>query len=232
MASIYGYCRVSTTTQKIERQRENILAYCSNITRFFEESYTGTTTDRPQFNKLLKIVESGDTIIFDCVSRMARNSEEGTRLYFELFDRGVDLVFLKQPHINTTVYREALNNKVELTDTDIDDILIGVNMFLKRLASKQIEQAFESAQTEVDLLRERTREGLKVAKANGKQVGNVKGCKLTTKKSITTKERMLKVCSVFGGYCSIDEDCIKILGVSRNTYYKYKKELKEELGIQ
>ena len=230
--SVYAYIRVSTRTQSLDRQRENIIKAYPNITKIYEDSFTGTTTDRPQFNKLKAIVKEGDMVVFDCVSRLSRNSKEGIELYMDWFDRGVDLVFLKQPHINTTVYREALNNKVELTDTDIDDILIGVNMFLKRLASKQIEQAFESAQTEVDLLRARTREGLKVAKANGKQVGNVKGCKLTTKKSITTKERMLKVCSVFGGYCSIDEDCIKILGVSRNTYYKYKKELKEELGIQ
>ena len=97
---IFGYCRISTPQQSIERQARNILrAYPTAI--LYEEAYTGTKLDRPKFKVLLKRVKPGDTIIFDEVSRMSRNADEGFELYKELYDKGVELVFLKEPHINT-----------------------------------------------------------------------------------------------------------------------------------
>ena len=105
---IYGYSRISTPQQSIERQVRNILrAYPTAV--LYEEAYTGTKIDRPKFNTLLKIVKPGDTIVFDEVSRMSRNADEGFELYKELYDKGVELVFLKEPHINTETYRKALS---------------------------------------------------------------------------------------------------------------------------
>ena len=61
-------------------------------------TYTGTKTDgRKKFEQLLKIIKSGDTIVFDSVSRMSRNAEVGFQIYQELYDKGVELVFLKNP---------------------------------------------------------------------------------------------------------------------------------------
>lgn len=73
---IYGYCRVSTSHQKITRQVTNILNKypTANLVREF---YTGTTQERPLWNQLIKRLDSGDTLVFDSVSRMSRNSEEG-----------------------------------------------------------------------------------------------------------------------------------------------------------
>lgn len=73
---------------------------------------------------------------------------------------------------------------------------------------------------------ELTKEGIKRAKEQGKQIGQVKGTKLVTKKSIEMKEQILKYSKEFNGSLS-DVDCIKLLGIARNSYYKYKKELKE-----
>ena len=56
-----------------------------------------------------------DTIIFDSVSRMSRNAEEGFNQYKDLFSKGINLVFLKEPHINTSVYKNAMQNQVALT---------------------------------------------------------------------------------------------------------------------
>ena len=96
---IFGYCRISTDRQNIERQIRNIQkAYPDAIIK--QEVYTGTKTDgRKVFEQLLKIVRSGDTIVFDSVSRMSRNAEIGFQVYQELYDKGVELVFLKEPHI-------------------------------------------------------------------------------------------------------------------------------------
>lgn len=226
---IYGYCRISSKKQNIERQVVNILREYPNA-KLYQEVFTGTKIiGRTQWNNLLKQVKQGDTIVFDSVSRMSRNATDGIELYMELMDKGINLVFLKEPHINTDTYKQALGNQITLTGDDVDDILIGVNKYLRRLATKQIELAFQQAEKEVTDLQQRTKEGLERARANGKQIGQVEGSKLTTKKSVAVKERMLEVVKEFGGYCDKEEDILKLLGVSRNTYYKYKRELKQEL---
>lgn len=63
---------------------------------------------------------------------------------------------------------------------------------------------------------------------NGKQIGQPKGSKLTTKKSIVAKELIKKHSKDFEGSLE-DIDVIKLAGVSRNSYYKYKRELRLEM---
>lgn len=227
MSRIYGYCRISTMKQSIERQIRNIKEQYPDAVIVTDEC-TGTKLDRPGWMKLYKKLESGDTVVFDQVSRMSRNAEEGFQVYEELFNRGVNLIFLKEPHINTAVYREVAQAP-ETGDKDLDETLIkGLNEYLMRLAKKQIQLAFEQAEKEVQDLRQRTREGIETARLNGKQIGQPKGAKLTTKKSISAKEIILKRSKTFNGDLS-DDEVIKLCGVSRMTYYKYKKELKSEI---
>ena len=222
---IYGYCRISTSKQNIERQVRNIERDYPNA-KIIKEVYTGTKIDRIEFNKLLKVVKQGDTIVFDSVSRMSRNAEEGFKLYQELFDKGVELVFIKEQHINTSTYKKALSNNIELTNTNVDFILDGINNYLLASAKEQIILAFAQAEKEVQDLHQRTKEGIETARLNGKQIGQRAWIKLTTKKSIKAKEDIIKYSKDFKGSLS-DVDTMKLLGISRNSYYKYKKELKE-----
>jgi len=189
---IYGYARISTHKQNIERQVRNIkAAYPTAI--IVKEIYTGTKFQgRNELNKLLRLVESGDFIVFDSVSRMSRDADEGFMLYEELFYKGTELVFLKEPHINTEVYRKAIRNQIQLTGTKADIILEAVNKYLMELAKEQIRIAFEQAEKEVQDLRQRTKEGIETAKINGKQIGQISGRKLTTKKSLQAKEMIQK----------------------------------------
>lgn len=221
----WGYARISKAKQSIERQVRNITAEYPEAV-IIREAFTGTTTDRKEWNKLFNNVKSGDKIIFDSVSRMSRNAEEGFRAYEELFNRGVELVFLKEPHINSAVYKNALNNSVPMTGTNVDYILNGVNQFLMELAKEQIKLAFQQAEKEVEDLHQRTKEGIQTARLAGKQIGRAEGTKIETKKSKTAKEQIKKYSSSFGGTLN-DNDVMKLTGLSRNTYYKYKRELKE-----
>lgn len=226
---IYGYVRVSTDKQNIDRQIRNILAVDASA-KIYQEVFTGTkTTGRHEFQKLLNKVQSGDTIIFDSVSRMSRNASEGFELYKKLFADGVNLVFINEPYINTDVYKATRDALVPMTNTDVDLILAGVNQYLMKLAEKQVELAFEQAQKERDDLSERTRQGLQTAKLNGKQLGRAKGTVVVTKKSDESKKKILKYSKAFGGDLS-DKDLIKLLGIDKNTYYKYKKELKSKMA--
>ena len=226
---IYGYVRVSTDKQNIDRQIRNILAVDASA-KIYQEIFTGTkTTGRHEFQKLLNKVQSGDTIIFDSVSRMSRNASEGFELYKKLFDDGVNLVFINEPYINTDVYKATRDALVPMTNTDVDLILTGVNQYLMKLAEKQVELAFEQAQKERDDLSERTKQGLQTAKLNGKQLGRAKGTVVVTKKSDESKKKILKYSKTFGGDLS-DKDLIKLLEIDKNTYYKYKKELKSQIA--
>ena len=223
---IYGYCRISTRKQSIERQIRNIKNEYKEV-YIVTEIYTGTKQERPEWKKLQKNIKAGDTIVFDSVSRMSRNAEEGFRTYDELYHKGVELVFLKEPHINTNTYKKALENNVTLTGTNVDFILEGVNKYLMALAKEQIYLAFEQSQKEVMDLHQRTKEGIQTARLNGKQIGQPKGIKLTTKKSVAAKKEILKHSKAFNGTLS-DVDCMKLTGLARNTYYKYKNELKQQ----
>lgn len=226
---IYGYCRISTNKQSIERQVRNILSLYPNAI-IVEEVFTGTKVQgRKEWNKLLKVVEQGDTIVFDSVSRMSRNAEEGFELYKELYSKGIELIFIKEAHINTTTYKQALSNNIQMTGTNVDFILEGINKYLLSLAKEQIKLAFIQSEKEVKDLQQRTKEGIETARLNGKQIGQAKGVKLITKKSIEAKELIQKYSKDFKGTLK-DTEVIKLIGVSRNSYYKYKKEIVNELN--
>lgn len=131
--SVSEYCRNLATHKKIVMKKEvvfdnpKLLSALSNLGKIdsnlrnikaeyqeaiiIEEVYTGTKTyGRKEWNKLLKLVRAEDTIVFDSVSRMSRNAEERFTIYKEMYEKGVNLVFLKEHHIDTSVYKKALEN--------------------------------------------------------------------------------------------------------------------------
>lgn len=232
----YGYCRISTKLQNIERQERNIKAVYPDAV-IIKEAFTGTKiTGRKEFTKLIKAVKKGDTIVFDSVSRMSRNAEDGIKLYMQLFDNGIELVFLKEHYIDTSVYAEMLNDRIQLTGTIEDEIFKGINNYFRKLAEKQIRIAFEQSEKEVKDLQQRTKEGIETARLQGKQIGGVSGKKLTTKKSINAKELIKKYSNTFQGKKNDEETMIKLekekCKIARNTFYKYKKELIAELQAE
>jgi DNA invertase Pin-like site-specific DNA recombinase len=234
--TIWGYARISRKTQNIERQLRNISTkYPTAI--IIKEAYTGTKLQgRKELDKMLTQVKSGDLIIFDSASRMSRNTTEAIELYEDLFNKGVNLEFLKEPHINTDVYKTALQNQIEInattgneaTDKFIDGIIKALNSYTIDLAKEQIKLAFAQAEKEVEDLHQRTKEGLVTAKLNGKQIGRKTGTKVETKKSKECKEKIQKYNRDFNGQLN-DLETIQLIGISMNTFYKYKKELRESM---
>lgn len=222
MEKIFGYARISRKEQSIDRQIRNIkAAYPAAL--LYKEAYTGTRMDRPEWEKLYKRATEGDTIVFDSVSRMSRTAAEGAKTYFELMDRGVSLVFLKEPYINTETYKEAQQRTLPATGNDIADIYVeATNKVIKLLAEKQIIAAFEQAEKEVSDLRQRTREGIETARGKGKQIGQQRGRKLHIKKREPAMEGIRRHSRDFDGTLT-DVETLKLLNISRNTYYKYKK---------
>lgn len=236
MPTVYGYCRISRKKQNMDRQERNILtAYPKAY--IVREVYTGTKMEgRRELNKLLKMLVPGDTVVYDSASRMSRNAEEGCDLYEELFHKGIDLIFLQEPQINTEVYRNALDNQIRIyidtgnraTDEFIKGIIDALNKYTVAIAKEQIRIVFAQAQKEADDLHQRTREGMITAALNGKQIGRRPGSKYETKKAVAAKEIIRKYNKAFGGQLT-DVDTMKLANCSKKTYYKYKKELLESM---
>ena len=236
MCKVYGYCRISTKKQSIERQERNIKAVYPDAI-ITKEEYTGTKIDgRKGLERILKVAKVGDTIVFDSVSRMSRNAEEGFKLYKDLFAKGIELVFLKERYIDTATLKSAMDKEIKITvetgDKDTDSMISGilneVNKYMMRLAERQIRIAFDQAEKEVEDLHTRTREGIETARLNGKQIGQQAGRKLNVKKAAPAKQTIREHSKDFGGTLN-DAECMKLTGLSRNTFYKYKRELREEI---
>lgn len=234
---IFAYCRVSTESQSLKRQMDNISAAYPEISpnNYYCDKWTGADMNRPAWVRLLKRVRSGDCIVFDSVSRMSRDAAEGAAMYERLFADGVELVFLNEPHINTAVYKEPAQAPAT-GNADLDETLIrGLNEYLLRLARRQIYIAFEQAEKERKDISKRVRDGMKAAKAEAAERGEeltfgaVPGKKLVTAKSKAAKEIIREHSKTFGGSLD-DEECRKLAGIARNTFYRYKGQLKEELG--
>lgn len=228
-AKVYGYARVSTKHQRLDRQVLNITTAYPGA-EIVTEKYTGTTLDRPAWNKLYKKLTAGDTVVFDEVSRMSRDADEGAAIYEELYTRGVTLVFLKQPLVNTDNYRQAASASIAKTGEEIADIYIeATNKVLLILARRQIQQAFEQAQAEVDHLHKRVAEGMRASGAPAKIAEARTGNTYETKRSKEAKVRIRQMAKDFDGTMT-DKDVMETLHLARNSYYKYKRELLAEIA--
>lgn len=232
---IYGMIRVSSKSQNDRRQIRNILEKYPNA-EIIRETYTGTNLFKSKiFISVLKKLHDGDLLVYDSANRMSRNEHQGWKLYKYLFDHNIDIEFLKDNNINTSEYRKMIANTIlypnttqcKFVDNFISTTIDTLNKLILDTAEEKIRNVFRSAERTADEVHTYTREGLQTAKENGSRVGLPCGSKLNTKKSIESKKFIEDNSVDFNGTLS-NSDCIKILGISRNSFYKYKKELKCE----
>lgn len=274
---IYGYARVSTMQQDIDRQVTAIKEkYPDAIV--MKDAFTGKTMNRPEWDALCGELKKGDVIVFDEVSRMSRDAEEGYQTYMDLYHKGIDLIFLKDAHINTESYRKATEysiNKIESGKRSVDKlinvIIDALNDFMSDKVQEDIRLAFEKAEEELQRRSDRQKGGIEERKKNNKklkvlygdeavnhpeyrQIGRQEGDKLNIKKQEPIKALIRKYSKDFDGTLK-DADVMAILKdktvkvpvvkrsgkveekeisakLARNTYYKYKADMKQEQAAQ
>ncbi|MBD8522307.1 recombinase family protein [Lysinibacillus fusiformis] len=131
----YGYARVSTAAQDLEVQLQALKAEgCEEI---YSEKYTGTKTDRPQFQQLLTYIDKGDTLVVTKLDRFARSASGAIETVKELFNKGVKVHVLNMGIVEDTPTGRLIFN---------------------------IMSSF--AEFERDMIVERTQEGKAIAKQN------------------------------------------------------------------
>ncbi|MBR1409445.1 MAG: recombinase family protein [Clostridia bacterium] len=141
---IYGYARVSTAKQmkngnSLQDQIEKLTV--AGAESIFQDSYTGTKLDRPEFAKLMAQIKEGDTLIVTKLDRFARTATDGAALVQDLVNNGVEVNIL---------------NMGKADSSPMGKLMITI--------------MFAFAEFERDMIVERTQEGKAVARANGKRV--------------------------------------------------------------
>lgn len=176
---IFGYARVSTEAQNLDRQIDVLKKY--GVDKIYNEKMTGTKKDRPELTKMLDRMTEGDTVVIESLSRLGRSTKDLIELTELFHEKGVNLVSLK----------EAID-----TNTSTGKLLFTLMSAI--------------AQFERDCIADRTREGLKSARARGKVGGRPKMNPDNVKKAIKLYNT---------GQYSIKE-IEELTGVKKSTLYR------------
>ena len=227
----YAYMRIST---KEERAKQSFSRQESAIKRYENDNHTDivltvredesgkTFTNRKEWNRLERIVQNGDTIVFKAVDRFTRNADEGIAKYLELMQKGINLVFLDNPTLSTDYMKNLLN----IAEKQEDRIARESLKFISRIL---LIAELDRCEQERLRISRRTREGMEARRraaeargehwAAGRPVGAVDKLTDALRADI---QKYLNDRSIKG------IDIMKRHGISRNTFNKYVKIIKEE----
>lgn len=176
---IFGYARVSTEAQNLDRQLDMLKKY--GVDYIYNEKMTGTKRNRPELEKLLDRITEGDTVVVESLSRLGRSTKDLIELTEIFQSKKVNLVSLK----------EAID-----TSTSTGKLL-----FTLMSAISQFER---------DVIADRTREGLRSARARGRTGGRPK----------TDSEAVKKAVKLYNtGEYSLKE-IHELTGVKKDTLYR------------
>lgn len=182
MKKLFGYARVSTEEQNLDRQIDQLRAQGVKKEDIFTEKITGTKKDRPELIRLLDKTREGDTIIVSELTRLSRSTKDLLDLSETMREKGIELKSLKENIDTTTATGKAMFGMLAVM-----------------------------AQFERDLISERTKEGLKSARARGRKGGRPKTETKAIKKALTMYDSKDYTIN------EICEEC----NISKNNLYNY-----------
>jgi len=192
----YGYCRVSTKHQNLQRQMDALNNYGVNQRFIFSDKYSGKTLDREGLNELLEMLRPGDTLIVKEIDRLGRNRKETKDLMVKLIKQDIELVCLDMPYLKEFIIDKIKEN----------------GGFLEIMAHALLDVVLEVAEQERKKIVNRTTEGRKKAILEGVKFGRPQKVSLETFKKYYDKflKRELKAVEIQ-----------KELGISKQCYYNY-----------
>lgn len=201
MQKIWGYARVSTKEQNLDRQINAIKEHYPKISDedIYQDKKSGKNFDREAYTELKKVLREGDSLILKDTERLGRNKE----LVKE------ELSWMKKHGIKLRI----LNIPTTLTDLDKNDWLMDM------VSTILIEVYTSLAEQDYNERREKQEEGIKIAKIKGKYIGR-------QPKQIDAKKFMTQYRRIEKGEIELNE-AAKILGIHRMTLYRKIKQFKE-----
>lgn len=195
-----GYARVSTKEQNLSRQIQELEKYgCEKV---FQEKESGENfKNRKVYNDMRSKLRFHDVLVIHDLSRLGRNKEEIKNEWKSLIDDEIDIVVLNMPILNTTQYKN-LDGVGQL----VSDIVLNLLSWMVEEERGRIKQA--------------QREGIEIAKAQGKYTGR----KLKYHSGAKGKDKIIydKIIKELGLGTSV-MDIHRTTGVARSTIYSIKK---------
>ena len=220
MGNYYGYMRISTKEkqdkQSFNRQKKGLERYSKekkiDYVLTLKDDYTGKTFNRPEWKRLEKIIQKGDTIVFKEISRFTREAEPGYKKYMELVEKGINLIFLDNPTVNTS-YIQQLTNVAETQDLVTRTALEGTINLLLIVELDRVQKEREN-------IVKRIKQGIESSdKRQGRKPGKL--IKITPELKADIQE--------FLNNRDIKQiDLLKKHGISRNTLKKYIEVMKNK----
>ena len=201
MGKIFNYIRVSGKDQNEGRQVEAMAQWnkVNGVTNAIEliDKCSGTNTDRPNLQMLLKVVGKGDLVVIKSIDRLSRNYKECKQLWEQITSTGADIVVIDMPLLDTRQYKDLLGSF-------ISDLILSVLGYV--------------AQQETDFRKQRQMEGIKLAKKQGKHLGRPKATYPTNWIQVFTQWQNKEITAT---------KAMELTGLKRNTFYKLVTEYKE-----
>lgn len=201
MNKVFNYIRVSSKEQNEGRQIKamNDFNKSNNIDNAIEliDKATGTNTDRPNLQMLLKVVGSGDLVVIKSIDRLSRNYKECKQLWEEITSKGADIVVIDMPMLDTRQYKDLLGSF-------ISDLIISVLGYV--------------AQQETDFRKQRQLEGIAIAKEQGKHLGRPKADYPSNWEEVYEQWKQKEITGV---------QAMEQLGLKKTTFYKLVKQYED-----
>ena len=180
---LLGYARVSTEDQNLDRQIDQLKDLGISMVNIYTEKMTGTKRDQPVLLNLLEYARTGDEIVVTDLTRISRSTKDLISLVEDLGKRGINLKSLKESWLDTG----TAQGKLMFT------IIAGLSQF------------------ERDLISERTKEGLKSARARGRTGG----------RPSIKQENVTKALKLYDTQNVAIQDICEMCNLSKNTLYNY-----------
>jgi DNA invertase Pin-like site-specific DNA recombinase len=194
MQKIFGYIRVSSTDQNIDRQLKEMQDLGIGERDIYIDRQSGKDFDRPQYKALKTILRQGDIIYIKSIDRFGRNSREIKKEWEDITQNiGADIKVIDMPILDTTQYKDLIGNFVS-------NLVLEVLSFV--------------AEQERDSIRQRQREGIIIAKANGKHLGRPKAAYPGNWESVYNQWVNKKITAV---------KAMEMLNLKKSTFYKLVK---------
>lgn len=217
----FAYMRISTKEerqkQKFIRQEVALHRYSQEhdfeyIDKFSEDVSGKSFENRKEWKKLERLVHEGDTIVFKDISRFTRETENGYKKYMELFDRGIELIFIDNPTVSTPYIRKML-------DIAKEQNLIA-KITLENTVKLLLMVELDRVEQERLITVKRIKDGIQASeKKSGRKTGQLDKMTDALRKDIQSylKDRTIR-----------QVDLMKKHSISRNTLKKYVEIVKEE----
>lgn len=198
MKKIYGYARVSSKEQNLDRQIESLKKYGVEERDIITDKQSGKDFNREGYITLKNsLLREGDILVIKELDRLGRNMDHIKQEWQELEKLGVNIVVLDNPVLNTE------------GKTDLERKLIGNIIF---------ELLTYMAQKEREKIKQRQREGIDAAKALGKHLGRPRAIYPDNWNEIYTKWKNGEIKAV---------EAMNLMGLKKNTFYNLIKRLED-----